>query len=348
MSQTTQVSKRIEALDYLRGFFILVIIVDHMWRWPNLFQFVSGRGELWVSAAEGFVMISGLLVGYVRGRKGLKKSFGEISKKLISRGLMLYIWAFITTVALVAATWYLTFRSNIANVPYAKFDWANVLRDTLTMNYTHTLSHFLYLYAIFLVISPLFVWLLRKNQWWIGAAFSLFIWGYGYIFSVEWMQWQLLFFLPATAGFYLDQIIAFFRHIPPIVIKGLVGISVVSIVVSAYIALPNAPGFYHSDLFAKEPMSLMRVALAFVWFSSLAWVFNRFIKLLERSVGWLLIEFGTRSLTAYIVHSLPVMLISLVLPNTSDFWISSLLIIVAILSTWAILKIPNINRIIPR
>src|SRR6476659_812915 len=125
MSETTKVSKRIEALDYLRGFFILVIIIDHMWRWPNLFQYVSGRGELWVSAAEGFVMISGLLVGYVRGRKGMKKPFAEISKKLITRGLMLYVWAFITTIILVSATWYLTFRSNIAYVPYAKSDWLN-------------------------------------------------------------------------------------------------------------------------------------------------------------------------------------------------------------------------------
>ena len=63
MKPTTATNRRLLALDYLEVF-IVVIIVDHLWRWPNLFQFVSGRGELWASAAEGFVIISGLLIGY--------------------------------------------------------------------------------------------------------------------------------------------------------------------------------------------------------------------------------------------------------------------------------------------
>src|ERR1700757_4441609 len=106
-SAASKVAGRIEALDYLRGFFILVIIVDHVWRWPNLFQYASGRGELWASAAEGFIIISGLLVGYVRGRKSLKKPLRDVSKKLVLRGLMLYVWVIITTVILAVASWYL-------------------------------------------------------------------------------------------------------------------------------------------------------------------------------------------------------------------------------------------------
>ena len=74
---------RMLALDYLRGFFIVIIVIDHLWRWPNMFEYVSGRGELWASAAEGFVIISGLLVGYVRGYKNRNQPLLEVSKKLI-------------------------------------------------------------------------------------------------------------------------------------------------------------------------------------------------------------------------------------------------------------------------
>lgn len=348
MPTTTPASKRIEALDYLRGFFILVIIIDHLWRWPNLFQYASGRGELWVSAAEGFVIISGLLVGYVRGRKGLKKSFSEISKKLVLRGVMLYVWTLITAVALVAATWYLSFKSNIAWVPYEKFDWLNVIRDTLTLNYAHTLTHFLYLYAIFLVLSPVLIWLLRRSLWWVGALISITLWWYGFTFDNEWMQWQVIFFLPAIAGFYLDQIITFFRRIPSIIIWLFVLFGLGSIVASAIIVMPNDPGMYKQGIFSREPLGIARIALSFVWFIALAWLFNKFLPVLEKSVGWLLLPFGTRSLTAYIVHSFVLMAVALVLPTLDGFWLNTLVACAAILLTWAIVIIPGINRVVPR
>jgi hypothetical protein len=349
MQKTSVVSQRIEALDYLRGFFILVIIVDHLWRWPNLFQFLSGRGELWVSAAEGFVMISGLLVGYVRGRKGMKKPFGEIAKKLVARGVMLYIWAFITTVVIVAASWYLKFRADIAFIPYPSSDWLDVIRDALTLQYTHSLSHFLYLYAIFLVLSPLLVWLLRQGIWWVGAAVSVCLWTLGFLFSVEWLQWQLLFFVPAIAGFYLDHIIAYCRRLPWQLVWLFVGAAVVTMVWSFMTVLPNPPGSYHIELFGREPLAPARIILAFVWFISLAWIFNRAIKWLEPSVGWLLMPFGTRSLTSYIVHGLPLMLIAFFVPATNDsFWINTLLAAAAVIGTWAIVSIPGINRVVPR
>lgn len=109
-----KLSERMLVLDYLRGFFIMIIIADHLWRWPNLFEYVSGRGELWSSAAEGFVIISGLLVGYVRGYKNREKPMLEVAKKLVIRGIMLYIWMIIVSIALVWATWSLTFNGNMA------------------------------------------------------------------------------------------------------------------------------------------------------------------------------------------------------------------------------------------
>ena len=341
-------SKRIEALDYLRGFFILVIIVDHLWRWPNLLQYVSGRGELWVSAAEGFVIISGLLVGYVRGRKGLKKPFREISKKLIARGALLYLWSFITTVAFVAATWYITFRSNIAYVPYEKGDWLDLIRDIITLQYNHILTHFLYLYAIFLVLSPVLIWLLRQGLWWVGLSISLATWLLGVMFDIEWMQWQILFYIPTIAGFYLDQIIVFCRRIPPHITRIIMITALASIVLSAAIILPHDPGTYTRDVFGKEPLSLARIGLSFVWFVALAWLFNKTLRWLDTYIGWLLLPFGTKSLTAYIVHGFVLMMVALIIPLTTGFWINTLLVCVAILTTWTIVRIPHINRVIPR
>lgn len=348
MSSTSAVSKRIEALDYLRGFFILVIIVDHLWRWPNLFQYISGRGELWVSAAEGFVIISGLLVGYIRGRKGLKKSFREISQKLVLRGALLYVWTLITAFIFVAATWYLTYRSNTAFIPYAHGDWWNVIRDTVTLNYTHLLTHFLYLYAIFLVLSPIVIWLLRQSMWWIAVTVSTAGWLFGYMLNIEWLQWQVLFFVPATAGFYLDDIIAYGRRLPSTVISPFMIAALGSIVLSAIIILPHDPGTYNRDVFSKEPMALARILLSFIWFTALAWLFNKILSWLEKYIGWLLLPFGTRSLTAYIVHGFVLTLIALLFPSSPSLLLNTLYVCVAVIGTWAIVRSPSINRFIPR
>jgi hypothetical protein len=348
MINKSMARQRMQSLDYLRGFFILIIITDHLWRWPNIFQYVSGRGELWVSAAEGFVIISGLLVGYVRGRKGLNLPMSEISKKLIKRGAVLYIWAFITTVLLVAASWYLTFRSNIAFVPYTQSDWGGLLRDVLLLQYTHSLTHFLYLYAIFLILSPLFIWLLRIRLWHLAVAISFLGWFIGVVTSNEWLQWQVLFFIPAIVGFNLEPTLRWLRKIPPRIttLGALFGLS--SILISGAIILPESPGAYSSEIFQRYPLSVARIVLAFVWFISLVWLFNRSEPIIEKSAGWLLGPFGQKSLTAYIVHSFVLTAIALVVLPTSGFILNSVVTMCAILLTLAIIKIPHINTIIPR
>ena len=82
MPQTkSTASQRIDAFDYLRGFFIVVIVIDHLWSFPSLWTFLTGEARLWMTAAEGFVLISGFLIGFIRGRKGLKLPFHDIAKK---------------------------------------------------------------------------------------------------------------------------------------------------------------------------------------------------------------------------------------------------------------------------
>lgn len=345
-------SSRILALDYLRGFFIIVIIVDHLWRWPSLFEYVSGRGELWASAAEGFVIISGLLVGYIRGYKNRKKPLVDVSKKLITRGVMLYIWMLITTLALVAASWALNFKGDIAYIPITEGHWNEVILSALRFDYVHTLTHFLYLYAIFLVLSPLAIWLLRHGKAWIVAIISAATWMYGVTKGVEWMQWQLLFFVPAIAGFYLETIQAKFQALSTTVKKsiqfGSIGIMLVTVFVAAFIILPNPPGEYKSILFGRDPVTLATIITSFVWFIGLFSLFSLILPFLKKWLGWLLEAFGERSLTAYILHTIPLVLCQLIFVPFQNFWLNTLLGIGCILFTWGLLKIPYINKVIPR
>lgn len=64
---------RIEALDILRGLFLVVILINHIALFPNIFMLFTGKSELWFSAAEGFMTVSGVLVGYIYTNK-MKKT----------------------------------------------------------------------------------------------------------------------------------------------------------------------------------------------------------------------------------------------------------------------------------
>lgn len=345
-------SSRILALDCLRGFFIVVIISDHLWRWPNLFELISGRGELWSSAAEGFVIISGLLVGYIRGYKNRNQPLLTVGKKLVARGIMLYVWMVITTLLLVTASWLLNFKGNMAYVPIPQFHWRELVFSVLRLDYVHTLTHFLYLYAIFLVIAPLVVWLLRRGKYWVVGIASAVIWAIGSNYSIEWMQWQILFFLPAIAGFYMESITIFFtklaKPLQTSIRVGLIIATLVSVAWAQIVVLTKAPGSYQSILFGRDPVTLATVGISFVWFLGLLSLFQYLLPWLKKWFGWLLLTFGERSLTAYILHIIPLVLCALLFPVTGNIYEDTLLSVASIMITWSLLKIPHINRVIPR
>lgn len=348
----TPLNKRIVALDYLRGFFIAVIIIDHFWRWPNLFQFVTGRGELWVSAAEGFILISGLLVGYVHGFKKRKKPLFPLSRRLIERGIMLYIWMWITTLILVYVTWNFAPKGGMAYIPVPVGDWHALFSLMLSFNYAHSLTHFLYLYAIYLVVSPSVIWLLRKNLWWIVIALSIIAYFVGMQQNIEYLQWQILFFVASVIGYHFDSMLARLRRLPAnwrhlLRVTAIVGL-ISTFVYSMTLVFAHEPGSYTDPTFTRRPLSWPTIPMALLWFAGLLSLFTYLTPLLERFGRWLL-TFGERSLTAYIVHIIPLTIVQLLIaPTTGSFWLNTLLSATCVAATWVILKIPGINRVIPR
>lgn len=340
------------ALDYLRGFFIAVIIIDHLWRWPNIFQFATGRGELWVSAAEGFVIVSGLLVGYVHGFKKRNLPLKPLSTKLVKRGVMLYAWMWITTLLLVAATWYLAPKGGMAYIPVPVGDWSALTNLMFGLNYAHSLTHFLYLYAIYLVISPLVIWLLRKGLWYAVLAASTALYILGIAQQTEWLQWQILFFFASVLGYYFDTVVGAFRALSPqkkrVIRIGFVVALLSTFLYSLSVVLPNTPGMYTDPLFTRRPLSWPTIPMAFLWFAGLLSLFTYLLPLLKKYGKWL-VTLGERSLTAYILHTIPLLVVQLVFaPSYGQFVFNTLLAAACVASTWALLKIPHINKVIPR
>ncbi len=83
--------KRDLRLDLLRGFAVFAMVADHLGGDPSWLYNVTGGNHFLFSAAEGFVFISGLVMGIVYAGIIAKKGVGEASWKALQRAVTLYL-----------------------------------------------------------------------------------------------------------------------------------------------------------------------------------------------------------------------------------------------------------------
>lgn len=357
---------RIYTFDFLRGWFIIVIIIDHLWKFPSVWSAMSGEARLWVTAAEGFVMISGFLIGYIRGFKSLKLPFAPIAVKLFRRALMLYIWMVIVSVIYLVIDW--QFKAIVPNIPSSpapKGDWLEALRLIVTMEHPHLWIYFLYLYSIFLVLSIGAVWFFRKKLSWAVGLISLVVYAVGLSMNIEWMKWQVIFFLMAIIGYHFESLREWWRtrtaRVRRLISAGIylaAGATITLSIVSTYTPhlLPNGLAVQLNDIFVIEKFTPLRVVLSFLWVGALGFLFHEFSSLIKTYTYGVLYHLGTHSLSAYIIHALVICAVNAALnPLNYDadsapfhFVINTLLGVITVAGVYGLLKIPLVARLIPR
>lgn len=367
---------RIHELDLIRGFFILVILIDHFQRWPSPFMYLTGEGRLWVSAAEGFFIISGLLIGYLRGWKSRHLPMREISKKLFKRGAMLYVWCVGITFFVVSMLPFFTTGTDSLYSLLPKFpDATQVVNlqtyvwNVISGQYESDWIYFLRLYAIILAVSPLVVWLLRKGLWWVVALGTWAVYGASFLMQTPEgaMQWQILFFNAALIGWNLERIVLWFRAHQ--VAKQWISIITITLMLVTMVlsyfwvyGWGNVEGAHPiisrdayvatrawlDPWFTNNPMAVGRVVLSFIWFGGLLFLFHRFREWIMRWFGWLLMAFGQFSLTVYCLQALLFVFIEFIIPVSQSWIINMLATIVVVLVIRAILQLPIARRVLPR
>ncbi len=365
-------SRRIVELDLLRGFFIVVIILDHLQFWPSPLQYITGQGRLWVSAAEGFFLISGLLIGYLRAYKGVHTPLKKLGRKLLERAGMLWFWCvFITLIVLQLSVLLPGDGSLLPKLPdagqttsLAVYAW-----NIVTMNYASDWIYFLRLYAIMLALTPVFLWFIRKKHPLPLMAIMLSTYLVSLVFDIPEgaMQWQILFFGAALFGWKLEAILAWFSKRPTLRLAVLVGLIVTtlstmalsyfmvhgwayvespatSISRDAYVSIRSAV----DPLFSNNPLVLLRIVLSFLWFGGLLALFHVTRKYINKLFGWLLLPFGEASLTAYCLQAIVLCFVVTLLKVTDNFWLNGLVGICVVVGLWLLMKLPLVQKILPR
>lgn len=350
----------------------MAIILDHLRFFPSGLDVWSARGELFVTTAEGFFLISGLVLGIVRGSKLLDKPFSHVARLLINRSVQLYITAVCLVFIFTLIGWLMIDNPGVkTGIIPANTNIFEVMWKIITMQYFYGWADYLRLYAIFLLFSPAALWLLRRGWWYVLLAVNVIIW---LLFPsnpdvpdltqelLQPLTWQLVFFGGMTIGFYWNQISHWWLALPSrirsIATWSTISLAAITIVGNALLAF--FPEYVHSlgyaldlhyklyiEFFDKERLPLSRIGLFLLWFWAAFALFNRFESYIVRWLGWLLLPFGTNSLYVYTIHAFIIFFAHLWLQPSS--WLLNLIISIAlILLVRVMIHYKFLMSIIPR
>jgi enterochelin esterase-like enzyme len=320
-------------IDFLRGFCALAMIVDHVGG-PSWLYALTGGNRFFTSAAEGFVFISGLVVGLVYRGLIETEGLGPALRRVLERAAQLY---------LVAVGLTLTFLplSEMLGLPWSQgvdlSDPAALVVGILTLHRTYYVVDIPLLYALLLAVTPLALVLLSQGytalllglSWTLWAAYQFFPdqadvpWPIAGNYAFHFSAWQVLFVTAMVLGYHHHRISAAVRWIPrwPALLLSGVAFAVLVEVYrrgeAIWRLLPvQDPSTLDATeilvaLFGKGDLRPGRLLASAVVFVFLYLLVDRLWQPFNRVLGWLFIPLGQKALYAYSLHVVFVALIGI-------------------------------------
>jgi hypothetical protein len=311
--------KRDLRLDLLRGFAVFAMVVDHIGGDRSPFYLITGGNRFFVSAAEAFVFLSGLLMGMINGGLIRRGDIGEALTRVLRRAGMLYT----LTVGLTMVVAVLPLALGLPWAPDIQGDSiVGYIVGIFTLHRTAHLVDVMLLYTILVLAAEPVLLLLKYGRtrlvlvgswglWlvWQGWPHAADVWPIpgDELFSVA--AWQILFMTALVIGYHRRKLEAAFQAISSpqaLLLAGTVLASFIALYATRLAPLTALTGADRATvtewLFAKDDVAPGRIVAfaAFFVFAyallTLAW------RPLVRATGWLLLPFGQNALSAYVIH----------------------------------------------
>lgn len=199
-----QQSKRDLRLDFLRGLFLVVMIIDHFrGAWISRLTYES-LGT--VSAAEGFVFISGMVAALVYLPLLETKGFRAMLRRVGRRVLHLYL-AYVVFLGILLLLNYFAFPLKPFKRHAPPTSPLELVSEIATLHYAPFGFDIILLYILLLCFTPLILWLIHthKTRWLLAGSLTLYVFNRSFPEMFMWqfsnkadsnfpvMVWQLLF-----------------------------------------------------------------------------------------------------------------------------------------------------------
>ncbi len=380
-------SSRDLRLDFLRGLIMLVVITVHMEYYSFFSLFVWERIGL-ISSAEGFVALSGIVLGIVYRKRILRDGFKRSALNLWKRSFQLYRANLfvILSIALLGLLPFVDIFQVTHWVPITEQDkafalyppvltpWIEIVKQALLLRIGPHQFQIIGLYVGLITAAPVILYCMhrKKTAWMLVASCIVLLINQKYHFRItgarfEWgfptLTWQFLFIAGMATGYHQNTILGYItdRKNKALIIMA-IGISLAFLLLA--LNNPNAvfwplrdlagldDAVYHEiymSWFQKSTLGLGRIFNNMALFIVFYYVLSHYWLPINKVLGWLLIPLGQASLYVFILHVYFIILFNNTqLGSYHNFWINTAIHTSTILLIWAMVKRQFLFQFIPR
>ncbi|MDB5847091.1 MAG: hypothetical protein JWP29_843 [Rhodoferax sp.] len=176
MASSASSARRWE-IDALRGLMLVLMTVTHL---PTRLSSPLGQPFGYVSAAEGFVLLSAYVTGMVYSRLAHKQGIPAMRKAFVKRALKVYLCqaaSLLMLFTVIAAV-----GMHVAHAPVREIiafylkDPITAMLSGLALVYEPPLLDILPMYVVFMLISPLVLGFALKRGWGLVMGASILLW----------------------------------------------------------------------------------------------------------------------------------------------------------------------------
>lgn len=374
-------------LDFLRGLVMIILISVHMDYYSLFGMFAWGRIGM-VSSAEGFVALSGIVLGVVYRKRLAVHPFYYIIGKLWSRSFQLYrtMVFVILSIALLRIMPFV----NVFEVthwvnpgarhliyplyPAENTSWFELISQAFLLKIGPHQFQVIGLYVMLIALAPIVLYYLHKRQTILLLALSWLIYGINQIFHYQLtgarfefafpiLTWQLLFINGMAIGFQQERLTKYLlseknRKLIFAIILLCLGFTFLALNHPNPIYWPwqtfsyidaGSYKFMYQMWFEKNSLGLGRVINNALLFIALYYLLSQYWQPIYKTIGWLLVPLGQASFYVFVLHLYFIVLLSNTpLPNYDSFIVNTFIHAATILTIWMMVKRRVLFNIIPR
>jgi hypothetical protein len=338
-------------IDFMRGAVMVVLLTIHVELF-SFFNLLTWERVGTISGGEGFVILSGIVIGMIYRRRLEKDGMAATLWKLYDRAAQLYrvnvaaiIGVFLLSlVPFWSSSELMTFADRFAGKVYPLYPDAGapflekIARVLLLRAGPHQVQ-ILGLYVMLLLVTPLMLWLLQAKRTglllalsWIAYfysnAFGAMPTGAQFEYAFPLLTWQILFVHGVAVGYHretLTRVVVGPRRRTVLLVAGLV--TLCGLFLAQNTANPVMPSWAHlaiipaaifnrfyAQFCQKNTLGLFRL-LDYAGALTIGyWLLGRSWQFFNRTLGWLLIPLGQASLYVFVVHLIFVLMASNLVP----------------------------------
>src|SRR5690242_12434283 len=209
-------------LDFLRGFAVFAMICDHV-AGISWFSPITGANRFVTSAAEGFVLLAGLVLGMVYGPRIARSGWTAAADPILRRAAVLYGVTVGLTLLFVGLFEFTSLKLWLDRAyGLGLTDPIQLVVGTFTLHFVYHGTDILLLYCVLIATSPLILLALHRGYWPAVLAVSWLIWLGHQFYPAEVMipwtvtnayyfpvaAWQVIFVNALVVGFYRERVAA--------------------------------------------------------------------------------------------------------------------------------------------